>query len=328
MPDINMMGGDMMGGDRPAMPTSNRPDSHEAAMARADLYKCATYSFKLFKMIQEGQELEGWVQAKITKAADYIASVFHYMEYEMKFNEYGKKLDDSDIYTEAVKQQFVQKLTEARIKLEKLKRKNIKDLDEGSKPDFLDMDKDGDKKEPMKRAIRQKKASPVKEAAKPDFLDMDKDGDKKEPMKQAIRQKKTEAVRVMGRTGEGEPMKRMSKGTPGAAAHRGATATMTKQVRAAGKRMPKDLDVDVSRSGKYPDKQVKKYDSKDVEKTSESVKAASTRSYSAKKAAAGKDIGKPGKQFSKIATSAGKQYGSKERGEKVAGAVLSKLRKK
>jgi hypothetical protein len=50
--------------------------------------------------------------------------------------------------------------------------------------------------------------------------------------------------------------------------------------------------------------------------------------YSAKKAAAGKDIGKPGKMFSKIAKSAGKEYGSKAAGERVAGAVLNKLRGK
>jgi hypothetical protein len=50
-------------------------------------------------------------------------------------------------------------------------------------------------------------------------------------------------------------------------------------------------------------------------------------SYSAKAARAGKDIGKPGKQFAKIAKSAAERYGSKERGEKVAGAVLAKLRK-
>ena len=53
-----------------------------------------------------------------------------------------------------------------------------------------------------------------------------------------------------------------------------------------------------------------------------------TKSYSAKKAAAGKDIGKPGKNFEKIAKSAGKEYGSKEAGERVAGAVLNKLRAK
>ena len=32
------------------------------------------------------------------------------------------------------------------------------DMLEGAKPDFLDMDKDGDKKEPMKKAIKDKKA--------------------------------------------------------------------------------------------------------------------------------------------------------------------------
>ena len=51
-------------------------------------------------------------------------------------------------------------------------------------------------------------------------------------------------------------------------------------------------------------------------------------SYSAKAARAGKDIGKPGKQFAKIAKEAGKRYGSKERGEKVAGAVLARIRAK
>ena len=50
--------------------------------------------------------------------------------------------------------------------------------------------------------------------------------------------------------------------------------------------------------------------------------------YSAKKAAAGKDIGKPGKNFEKIAKGAAKKYGSAEKGKKVAGAVLAKLRKK
>jgi len=40
------------------------------------------------------------------------------------------------------------------------------DVQEGSKPDFLDMDKDGDKKEPMKKAIKdKKKKKAVKEGA-------------------------------------------------------------------------------------------------------------------------------------------------------------------
>jgi hypothetical protein len=51
-------------------------------------------------------------------------------------------------------------------------------------------------------------------------------------------------------------------------------------------------------------------------------------SYSAKAARAGKDIGKPGKEFSKISKSAGERYGSEEAGKRVAGSILAKLREK
>lgn len=51
-------------------------------------------------------------------------------------------------------------------------------------------------------------------------------------------------------------------------------------------------------------------------------------SYSAKKAKEGDDIGKPGKNFDKIASKASKEYGSKKAGERVAGAILAKLRAK
>jgi hypothetical protein len=59
----------------------------------------------------------------------------------------------------------------------------------------------------------------------------------------------------------------------------------------------------------------------------EEVEQMDEASYSAKAAAAGKDIGKKGKMFSKIAKKASRKYG-KERGAKIAGAVLAKLRKK
>ena len=64
-----------------------------------------------------------------------------------------------------------------------------------AKPDFLDSDKDGNKKESMKKAAADKqKVSTMKNTteskAKPDFLDSDKDGDKKESMKKAQADKK------------------------------------------------------------------------------------------------------------------------------------------
>ena len=58
---------------------------HEVQMARAELYKIAKYAIKmheLLKTVSEEEGLEGWVQSKITKAADYMGSVYNYMEYE------------------------------------------------------------------------------------------------------------------------------------------------------------------------------------------------------------------------------------------------------
>jgi len=112
----------------------------EGRMAKADLYKLANYSLKLFKQLDNSQQLEGWVQAKITKAADYIASVYHYMEYEMKFSEYGQAIEDSDVYTESQKRELKNKLFEAKEKIkdlkkaqaEKLKKKEKKDIEEAS----------------------------------------------------------------------------------------------------------------------------------------------------------------------------------------------------
>jgi len=94
---------------------------HEGAMAKADLFKLGQYSYKLFKKLEDDDQLESWVQAKITKAADYITSVYHYMEFEMKFSEYGKKLDDSDVLSESQKTVMKNKLMEAKSKIRDLK---------------------------------------------------------------------------------------------------------------------------------------------------------------------------------------------------------------
>ena len=61
---------------------------HEVQMARSDLYKLAKYSIKLHEMLKnvsEAEGIEGWQQAKITKAADYISSVYHALDYDTQF---------------------------------------------------------------------------------------------------------------------------------------------------------------------------------------------------------------------------------------------------
>lgn len=52
-----------------------------------------------------------------------------------------------------------------------------------------------------------------------------------------------------------------------------------------------------------------------------------SKSTVAKKARAGKDMGKKGKNFNKIAGKAAKEYGSEAAGKRVAGAILQRMRK-
>ena len=54
------------------------PD-HEAKMAKSELRDMIVNGSELYNMIQEGQELPGWVSAYITLASDYIHSVYEYM---------------------------------------------------------------------------------------------------------------------------------------------------------------------------------------------------------------------------------------------------------
>jgi hypothetical protein len=78
----------------------------------------------------------------------------------------GKKFDNTK--KESIEPEFKSKFmkmveakkeeseAEAKKKKEDKKKKMAKIMDEGAKPDFLDMDKDGDKKEPMKKAVADK----------------------------------------------------------------------------------------------------------------------------------------------------------------------------
>ena len=103
---------------------------HQGKMAKADLFKLATYSHKLFKQLHDEDQLEAWVQAKITKAADYMASVYHYLEYEMKFTEYGHHLDNSDTLSEGQKQVLKNRLMEAKNKMKELKKAQAEKIKE------------------------------------------------------------------------------------------------------------------------------------------------------------------------------------------------------
>jgi len=60
---------------------------HEGSMALSQLRRSAKYSQKLSHMIRESDDLPEWVESKITKASDYLGSVYHYLDYKIN----GKK---------------------------------------------------------------------------------------------------------------------------------------------------------------------------------------------------------------------------------------------
>jgi hypothetical protein len=69
-------------GDDVSMNIDNQVDDHEGDMAKSSLLALHKQAGELYNMISEDEELEGWVQAKITKAADYINAVYNNMQYE------------------------------------------------------------------------------------------------------------------------------------------------------------------------------------------------------------------------------------------------------
>jgi hypothetical protein len=57
-------------------------DDHEGNMAKRQMFKTAQYAAEIFDNIQDGEEFPAWIQSKMTKIADYIGAVKHYLEYD------------------------------------------------------------------------------------------------------------------------------------------------------------------------------------------------------------------------------------------------------
>lgn len=104
--------GEMPAGEMPMMPLAAlgkkmgmddrrrvTPHDDEGRMAKAQLYKIAKYAVELMQNLHDDDELEAWVQSKITKAASYMSAAKHYLEYESAHppmvNEYAPMIESS-----------------------------------------------------------------------------------------------------------------------------------------------------------------------------------------------------------------------------------------
>ena len=68
----------------------------EGRMAKRQLADIAQYSQELSQMLEDETQLEAWVQSKLTKAADYIKTVKHYVEYGMEEGAYDQVMPNME----------------------------------------------------------------------------------------------------------------------------------------------------------------------------------------------------------------------------------------
>ena len=79
MPQMNRMD--------PASNYEKDPDGYEGNMAKRSLFHMAQQAQQLHDMLHDDESLEPWVQAKITKAADYLEKAFKSIAYEKQHPE-------------------------------------------------------------------------------------------------------------------------------------------------------------------------------------------------------------------------------------------------
>lgn len=72
------------------------PDGYEGRMAKSNLYKIKEYATNMCDMLEDGQNLEPWVQEKIAVAAYIMDSVGHYMEYEYMRSHGGDEGEEAE----------------------------------------------------------------------------------------------------------------------------------------------------------------------------------------------------------------------------------------
>jgi len=143
----------------------------EGEMAKDDIKTIVRHAQALEKILGDNDNLPEWVQSKLAKIEGMMSSVDDYMQ-----NQSGETTDESRTETKNEKGEVTSwketgdwkkspkrspesargKVTHASDKARRETENLSKKKSSGSKPDFIDADKDGDKQEPMKKAVKEK----------------------------------------------------------------------------------------------------------------------------------------------------------------------------
>ena len=78
--------------------SEEKAEPNGAGMAKTELFHLANTSKELHDMLEEDYPLDDWMEAKITKAADYIRSVHQYVSYDKTGEGESDKKDHVTVY--------------------------------------------------------------------------------------------------------------------------------------------------------------------------------------------------------------------------------------
>ena len=322
-------------------------------MAKKDLYKTAQQSAKLFKLINENQQLEGWVADKISKAAEDISTVYQYLNYEKQFKEYSQMIAESTDLSESKRAVLTSKLAEAKDKVKELKKKAAKEKSEKMDENAFDTKEKGEMKVGDTKKTRTGELTKTATGVVHKNTSYHDDGDADDKSGKGI--KSHAKAQSAAEKKEKAPAQKKSKtGTWGMENGEKFDNRKTNEAKDSGDRDNDGIDEpDDEEYKQNKDTAIKKAMAK--KKTAEGTylgkamaegkkcpickkdpctcgkgskaKKAEPAKKEVKEADEGKHNNGKTTGFKAVAKKAAKEYGSKEAGERVAGAVKAKMAK-
>ncbi len=176
-----------------------QPDD-ESSMAKAQLRSIQSNASKLMNLLGDDDQLDAWVQAKLTKAEDYLDSAAGYTESEKARDQapvtiavaldekkatYCGRCGHTHVKGTPCPRPFKEGVVDEKLTSKSKPETYIKDFQKSDTPQFK-----GKSKEKKRQMAIAAYMANKNEGAKPDYLDLDKDGNKTEPMKKAAQDKK------------------------------------------------------------------------------------------------------------------------------------------
>ena len=329
----------------------------EGEMAKQDLTKIASYAEKLDARLEDTDQLEAWVQKKIAVAAENLASVYHYLAYEMTVNEYAEYLRKNGLLSEGANSPAVRKLMEAKAKIKELKKAQVEKKSEkkvaegilsGGERPCTECGGTGmvyEEPKAIPHAVKGKvakyntmvkatKAAHKRMDANNNGIPDDEEVDEEFTEKSKVGDTFKTRTGVATKTSTGVTHKNTSYHDDGDAEEKSGKGIKSHaKSQSAAEKKEKAPAQKKSKTGTWGMENGEKFDNRKKEKEVDETfgqgvyeakpsagLSKAKKSAVVKKAKAGGDIGKPGKSFDKVAKAAG----GGEKGEKIAAAAMWK----